>query len=173
MRSLRHPLIEGFCGACKPADRRPPWEWCEEHVHVDETSPLPDRWRSDASPWVRAVMDDFANNSVRDIAVQCAAQSAKTQTVMNCACWAMAEDPGPAMWVTATKDVLRQKAKRLLVKPGKKVDCVARLRTLRQDGLSALQRKIERLSITSVVATLPAMALGHESSPDIIGGNLM
>jgi len=103
----RHPLIEGFCAACKPADRHPPWQWCEEHVHVDETSPLPGRWRSDASPWVKPVMEDFANNAVRDIAVQCAAQSAKTQTVMNCACWAIAEDPGPAMWVTATKDELR------------------------------------------------------------------
>jgi phage terminase large subunit GpA-like protein len=47
-------------------------------------------------------MEDFANNAVRNIAVQCAAQSAKTQNVMNCACWAIAEDPGPAMWVTAT-----------------------------------------------------------------------
>ena len=28
-------------------------------------------------------MEDFSNNSIRDIAVQCAAQSAKTQTVMN------------------------------------------------------------------------------------------
>ena len=95
MRSLRRPLVEGFCAACKPADRRPPWEWCEEHVQVDETSPLPGRWRSDASPWVRAVMEDFSNNAVRDIAVQCAAQSGKTQTVLNCACWAIAEDPGP------------------------------------------------------------------------------
>ena len=61
------------CAACKPADRRPPWQWCEEHVHVDETSPLPGRWRSDASPWVKPVMEDFANNSIRDIAVQYAA----------------------------------------------------------------------------------------------------
>ncbi len=68
---------------------------------------MPGRWRSDSSPWVRAVMEDFANNSVRDITVQCAAQSSKTQTVMCCACWAIAEDPGPAMWVTATKDELR------------------------------------------------------------------
>ena len=91
----------------RPADRRLPWHGCEEHVHVDETSPLPGRWRSDASPWVRAVMEDFANNAVRDIAVQCTAQSAKTQTVMNCACWAIAEDPGLARWVTVTKDELR------------------------------------------------------------------
>lgn len=75
--------------------------------NVDETSRTPGRWRSDSSPWVRAVMEDFANNAIRDIAVQCAAQSAKTQTVMNCDCWAIAEDPGPAMWLTATKDEMR------------------------------------------------------------------
>ena len=68
---------------------------------------MPGRWRSDSSPWVRAVMEDFANNGVRDITVQCAAQSSKTQTVMCCACWAIAEDPGPAMWVMATKDELK------------------------------------------------------------------
>lgn len=54
-------------------------------MRVDETSPLPGRWRSDASPWFRPVMDDFANNAIRDIAVQCAAKSAKTTTLMNCA----------------------------------------------------------------------------------------
>ncbi|MCZ7636822.1 MAG: phage terminase large subunit family protein [Verrucomicrobia bacterium] len=26
---------------------------------------------------------------------------------MNCACWAIAKAPGPTMWVTATKDELR------------------------------------------------------------------
>jgi phage terminase large subunit GpA-like protein len=52
-------------------------------------------------------MDDFANNAIRDIAVQCTAQNAKTQTVMNCTCWAIADDPASAMWVTATKDELR------------------------------------------------------------------
>ncbi len=52
-------------------------------------------------------MEDFSNNAVRDMAVQCAAQSSETQTVMNCACRAIAEDPGPAMWVAATKDELR------------------------------------------------------------------
>lgn len=33
--------------------------------------------KDDASPWVKAVMQDIANNAVRDIAVQCAAQSTK------------------------------------------------------------------------------------------------
>jgi phage terminase large subunit GpA-like protein len=49
-------------------------------------------------------MEVFADNRVSDIAVQCSAQSSKTQTVMNLACWAVSEDPGPAMWVMAAKD---------------------------------------------------------------------
>ena len=88
-------MIEGFCSACKPAGRRPPWKWCEEHVQVDETSPLPGRWRSDASPWVRAVMEDFANNGIRDIAVQYAVQSAKTHPMMCAWCRLQARDPTP------------------------------------------------------------------------------
>ena len=77
------------------------------NISVDGTSPMPGRWRSDFSPRVRAVMEDFSNNAIRDIAIQCAAKSAKTQTVLNCACWAISEDPGTAMSVMATKDKLR------------------------------------------------------------------
>lgn len=52
-------------------------------------------------------MEVFADNRVSDIAVQCSAQSSKTQTVLNLACWAISEDPGPAMWVMAAKDDVR------------------------------------------------------------------
>ena len=99
-----NPLYEGFKAACRTPDRRPVWQWCEEHVVVDATSPMPGRWRSDNSPWVREIMECFQDNRVSDITVLCAAQSAKTQTLMNCACWAIAEDPGPALWVTAARD---------------------------------------------------------------------
>ena len=37
-------------------------------MQVEESSPLPGRWRSDSSLWVRAVMEDFANNGIRDFA---------------------------------------------------------------------------------------------------------
>lgn len=49
-------------------------------------------------------MEVFADNRVTDISVQCSAQSSKTQTVINLCCWAISEDPGPAMWVMASKD---------------------------------------------------------------------
>ena len=88
----------------KPIGNRPPWQWAEEHVVVDKTSPYPGKWRSANSPFVREIMEVFADNRVRDISVKCSAQSAKTQTIMNCLLWAIAEDPGAAMWVMAAKD---------------------------------------------------------------------
>lgn len=85
-----------------PPDRRKPWEWCESHVVVDDTSALPGRWRSDNSPWVREVMEEAVKR--RRCVVRCSAQSSKTQTVLNLCCWAISQDPGPAMWVMAAKD---------------------------------------------------------------------
>src|SRR5436190_23730638 len=105
---IANPMVKGFKAAVRPPDRRPPWEWCEEHVFVDETSPMPGRWRSDSSPWVMELMDAFADNRISDIAVMCSAQSSKTQTILNCACWAIGEDPGPAMWVTANIDQMKE-----------------------------------------------------------------
>lgn len=99
-----NPLIKGFRSACFPFDRRPPWQWCEDHVVIDNTSPMPGKWRSDSSPWVKELMEVFGNNEVKNISVMCSAQSSKTQTLLNCACWVIAEDPAPAMWVMAAKD---------------------------------------------------------------------
>ncbi|MFM7102678.1 MAG: phage terminase large subunit family protein, partial [Verrucomicrobiota bacterium] len=69
---------------------------------------MPGPWRSDSSPWVREPMEAFADNRVSEIAIQCSAQSSKTQTIMGLACWVVAEDPGPAMWVMAAKDEAKQ-----------------------------------------------------------------
>jgi phage terminase large subunit GpA-like protein len=101
------PLLRGFMAALRPPDRRPPWQWCEEHIVVDDTSPMPGPWRARNSPWVKAVMEAAAEAWVRFIAVRCSAQSAKTQTIMNLTCWAISEDPAPALWVMAAKDEVK------------------------------------------------------------------
>jgi phage terminase large subunit GpA-like protein len=49
-------------------------------------------------------MEEFADNRVNQITVKCSAQSSKTQTILNLVCWCVSEDPGPAMWVMASKD---------------------------------------------------------------------
>ena len=99
-----NPLLRGFKAAVRPSDRRLPWQWMEDHVVVDNTSSMSGNWRSDNSPWVKEITEVAADNRVRRVVVKCSAQSAKTQTIMGIVCWAISEDPGPAMWVMASKD---------------------------------------------------------------------
>lgn len=99
-----NPLFKGFLDACKPPDRRPPWKWAEEHIYVDDTSAMPGRWRSDNSPWSRAILDSLADPPVRRIDIKCCAQGAKSQTLICALFWAINEDPGAMQWVMASDD---------------------------------------------------------------------
>ena len=65
---------------------------------------MPGKWRSDNSPWVKALMEDFANNAIRQITVLCSAQSAKTETILALLNWIIAEDASPTMWVTSSDE---------------------------------------------------------------------
>lgn len=110
--------------AWQPSDRRAPWMWCEDHVRVDDTSPMPGKWRSDNSPWVKEMMEVFADPAVNELAVMCSAQSAKTQTILNCLMWAISQDPGPIQWVMAAQDEAKVFARTRLLPTLRNCDAV-------------------------------------------------
>ena len=99
------PVAKAATLAWKPADRRPPWRWAEDY-YVPPVSALSagGKWRSETSPWVREVMETFADNSIRQITVLCSAQSSKTETMLALLSWIVAEDPSPTMWITSSED---------------------------------------------------------------------
>lgn len=88
----------------RPADRRPPWQWAEDNYFVSPSSPMPGKWRSDNTPWVREFMECFSNDEVSTISTMCSAQSAKTETMLALLAWLISEDPGPCMWVTSNEE---------------------------------------------------------------------
>jgi hypothetical protein len=91
--------------ALRPPPPEAPWQWAERWCVFDNTSPRRGQpWSSESFPLIREVMETFADNTVRDIGIRCSAQSAKTQTILNCGIWAICNDPGPMMWVTAAAD---------------------------------------------------------------------
>lgn len=98
------PVERASQGAWKPNDIRLPWEWMEDHVEVDRTSPMPGKWRSINSPWVKELTEILQNKRVSFCSVKCSAQSSKTQTILNCLLWTIDQDPGPSMYVMANKD---------------------------------------------------------------------
>lgn len=99
-----NPLEEGFLQACRPPDRRKVWEWAEDHVKAEPTSNFPGPWRSSTTPWAREPLEQLQVRHVRTITIKCAAQCAKTATMMVGALWVIDQDPGPLMWVMAAKD---------------------------------------------------------------------
>jgi phage terminase large subunit GpA-like protein len=60
-------------------------------------------------------MEAFADESVNEIAAMCSAQSAKTLTILCLMAWAIAEDPGPILWVTSSLQEARKFAKMRLI----------------------------------------------------------
>lgn len=101
--SQDNPVERAARLAWKPADRRPPWQWAEDYYWPPVTS-MPGKWRSDNSPWVKRLMEDFSNNRIHQITVLCSAQSSKTETMLALLCWIVSEDPSPTMWVTTSDE---------------------------------------------------------------------
>ena len=56
-------------------------------------------------------MEAFADPEVNEITCLCSAQSAKTLTMLVLLCWAIAEDPGPILWVTVSGNEAKKIAK--------------------------------------------------------------
>jgi hypothetical protein len=98
------PVERAAQTAWKPQDIRLPWEWMEDNIEVDRTSPMPGMWRSANSPWVKPLTEVLINKTVGFCAVKCSAQSSKTQTILNCLLYTVDQDPGPSMYVMANKD---------------------------------------------------------------------
>ena len=102
--SYLSPVERAAQDAWKPQDIRMPWQWCEDNVIVPHTSPMPGPWRSNNAPWVKPIYEVAADKRVSQITVKCSVQSSKTETALGVLFWAIAEDPGPAMYVMANKE---------------------------------------------------------------------
>jgi hypothetical protein len=86
-----------------PPDRRPPWQWCEEHVETIPHSPKSGRFRSSESPWLREPLEEIANPRTVLISILAAIQSGKTLFAELGIAWKFVNSPCP-MLVLHQKD---------------------------------------------------------------------
>jgi phage terminase large subunit GpA-like protein len=85
-------------------DRRPPWQWCEDHISAIPYSPTPGRFRSEHSPWLREVMEALVDPAVRLVSIMASVQTGKTTAPELTLCYIIANLPGPALWLDQTDD---------------------------------------------------------------------
>ena len=102
--------------AWKPPDRRPPWAWCEEHITSIPYSPVPGRFRSDNSPWMREPMEALVDPRIRLVSIIAAIQSGKTSVGELGISYIIANLPGPTLWLDQTDDDARDQSESRLQK---------------------------------------------------------
>lgn len=97
-----------------PEDVSPVWAWGRDQLKLRE-SPYGKRFAIDETPWLRAPLEDFADNHVREITLTCCAQGGKTTAMQVAACWALAQQPGPMMVTLQTDEAAKRFARQRLM----------------------------------------------------------
>lgn len=100
----------------QPPDRRPPWAWAEEHVGSIPYSPVPGRFRSDNSPWLREPLEALVDPAVRVVSIIAAIQCGKTSVGELGISYIIPNLPGPALWLDQTDEDAKDQSESRLQK---------------------------------------------------------
>ncbi len=90
--------------AWRPPDRRPPWQWAEEHINSIPYSPIPGRFRSENSPQVREPLEAIVDPKVRLVSIIASIQSSKTCVGELALSYIIPNLPGPTLWLDQTDE---------------------------------------------------------------------
>lgn len=109
-------IADMFAEAVRPPDRRPPWQWCEDHIAAIPYSPVPGRFRSENSPWVRQVMETIVDPRVKLVSIIASVQSSKTTVPELTLCYIIKNLPGPCLWLDQTDEDAKDQSESRLQK---------------------------------------------------------
>lgn len=80
--------------------------WADRHRIIgDGAGPEPGRWRTDRTPYMRAVMDAVTNTAVREVVMCTGIQLGKTELILNAICYHMLHEPAPMLLVEPSEDL--------------------------------------------------------------------
>jgi phage terminase large subunit GpA-like protein len=113
---MNKDIASMFAEAVRPADRRAPWAWAEDNIASIPYSPMPGRFRSEHSPWVREPLEAIVNTKVRVVSIIAAVQAGKTTGSELALCYIVPNLPGPTLWLSATDDDAKDQSESRLQK---------------------------------------------------------
>lgn len=88
-------------------DRRPIYEWARDHVTLPPTLTFSGKFDPDISRHFLAPLDSLQSDRVREVNICAPPRTGKTLVADTFVPWAIAQDPGPLLWVFATDDQAR------------------------------------------------------------------
>lgn len=107
------PLAIGFFDALKPERIIPVSEWADQYRYLAPTaSAEPGRWRTERTPYLKAIMDDLSSHSsVQEVVFMKGAQIGATEAGNNWVGYVMDVAPGPMLMVMPTDDTVKRNSK--------------------------------------------------------------
>jgi len=122
----------------EPRERPDPLTWAEREIVIDPRfSPRPGRFNCDFTPYLRQLHLWFGDRSIRQITFVKSAQIGGTTLLANLIQYAIAEDPGPILYVTSTADNAKSWSERELMP---RIRSCAALRPLLPDDPDLLKK---------------------------------
>lgn len=95
-----NPLWPVERAALAPPDRVTVSEWADRHRELSAINCAePGRWRTDRTPYLRAVMDGFSDPEVDTLVLMTSTQVGKSETLLNALGYAIDQDPAPTLLV--------------------------------------------------------------------------
>lgn len=89
-------------------------EWADERRMLPRTSAEPGRWRTDRTPYLRAVMDACSDPLTKKVVLMFASQTGKSECVLNIAGYYMDYDPTAMMIIQPTVEMAESFSKERL-----------------------------------------------------------
>lgn len=97
----------------RPPQRQTVSEWADKNrMLVSDSSAEPGPWRTERAPYQREIMDAFTQPGVHEIVLKSSSQVGKSEIELNMMGEAIAEDPGPMLYIQPTKEVAEDYSKR-------------------------------------------------------------
>ena len=88
-------------------------EWADENrVLSTDYSAEPGKWRTDRAPYQREIMDTFTQPGIWQIVIMASAQVGKSEIELNMMGCAIANDPGPILYIQPTESMAEDYSKR-------------------------------------------------------------
>lgn len=112
-------------------------QWAERHRYVTN-GPHIGRWNNATTPYLVEPMDTLNLPWVRQIILQFAPQTGKTQVAFNFMCYCIDQEPGPCMYIMPDEKVTKRIARRRIIPMFKGSPRIARLMSDRMGDTSTL-----------------------------------
>jgi phage terminase large subunit GpA-like protein len=89
-------------------------QWAERH-RIVTNGPIQGPWSNEMTPYLIDPMDTWNLPWVRKIILCFAPQTGKTQIAFNCLCYAVDQDPGPAMYIMPDEKTAKRISRRRII----------------------------------------------------------